>query len=257
MSEKRHRKKPRRAGSAPELWIGTSGWAYKHWLNGAFYPPKLRSDQQLPFYAERFPTVEVNFSFYRLPERSVFETWEEQSPDGFMFAVKASRYLTHMKKLKDPEEPLDRLMGRAKGLKKKLGPILFQFPRTWPANLERLAEFLEALAAYRGERFAFEFRHESWLSAPTYELLERAGAALCIPIGPGVPLDIRLTAPWSYLRFHSGQWGIGYADDELAFWAGRIRRFLDQRADVYAYFNNDLEGHAFRDAARLRDMLNK
>lgn len=257
MSEKRRRKRPQSDGDKPALWIGTSGWVYKHWLNGVFYPPKLRSDQQLPFYAERFPTVEVNFSFYRLPERSVFETWAEQSPDDFVFAVKASRYLTHMKKLKDPEEPLSRLMERASGLEKKLGPILFQFPRTWAVNLERLASFLQELRAYRRELFAFEFRHESWLVPQVYELLEAAGAALCIPVGPGVPLDIRLTARWSYIRFHSGQWGIGYSDEELAFWAERIQGFLDQEADVYAYFNNDLEGHAFRDAVRLRDMLGR
>jgi uncharacterized protein YecE (DUF72 family) len=238
------------------LLIGTSGWAYKHWLNGVFYPPKLRPNQQLPFYAERFPTVEVNFSFYRLPERSVFESWEKQTPDHFIFAVKASRYLTHMKKLKDPEEPLTRLMERARGLKKKLGPILFQFPRTWPVHLERFEPFLDALKPYRRERFAFEFRHESWLNPQVYELLGRAKAALCIPVGPGVPLDIRLTAPWAYIRFHGGQWGIGYTDEELAFWAERIQGFLDQKADVYAYFNNDIEGHAFRDAVRLRDMLN-
>jgi uncharacterized protein YecE (DUF72 family) len=137
-----------------------------------------------------------------------------------------------MKKLKDPEEPLARLMDRARGLKKKLGPILFQFPRTWPVHVERLEPFLEALKAYRRERFAFEFRHESWLAPQVYELLERAGAALCIPVG------------------------IGYTDEELAFWAERIQGFLDQEADVYAYFNNDIEGHAFRDAVRLRDMLN-
>ena len=256
MPRKKSNKQSQTSQADARLLIGTSGWVYKHWMNGVFYPPKFPPNQQLLFYAERYPTVEVNFSFYKLPERSVFETWEEQSPDGFIFAVKASRYLTHMKKLKDPEEPLTRLMDRASGLKKKLGPILFQFPRTWPVHTERLEPFLQALKTYRRERFAFEFRHESWLNPQVYEMLEQAGAALCIPIGPGVPLDIRLTAPWSYIRFHSGQWGIGYTDEELRFWAERIQGFLDQKADVYAYFNNDLEGHALRDSVRLRDMLN-
>ena len=114
-----------------ELWIGTSGWVYKHWI-GVLYPPKLPAGRYLPLYAAEFPTVEINRSYYRLPERSVFEGWREQSPPGFLFAVKASRFLTHMKKLKDPEEPLDRLMTAARGLEEKLGPVLFQFPRQWP-----------------------------------------------------------------------------------------------------------------------------
>src|SRR5438067_7252988 len=159
------------ASAGPALRIGTSGWVYKHW-SGIFYPPKLAGEKQLPFYAERFDTVEVNFSFYRLPERSVFETWRRQTPEGFLFAVKGSRYLTHMKKLKEPEEPLSRLMGRASGLGEKLGPILFQFPHTWSVHVERLESFLQALQTYPGQRFAFEFRHSSWLTPRVYELLE-------------------------------------------------------------------------------------
>ena len=214
----------------------------------------MPGDRQLPFYAERFPTVEVNFSFYRLPERSVFETWRRQTPPDFLFAVKGSRYLTHMKKLKDPEEPLTRLMDRARGLEDKLGPILFQFPHTWHADLERLRTFLDALQAYP-ESFSFEFRHRSWLAPAVYEMLERAGAALCLPVSPTVPLDVRLTAPWTYVRMHSGQYGIGYTEGELAVWADRIRSFLRDQVTVYVYFNNDPEGHALRDAERLRAML--
>src|SRR5579859_6115070 len=179
------------AGRAWALWIGTSGWVYKHWL-GIFYPARMPSPQQLPFYAARFPTVEVNYSFYRLPERAVFETWREQTPQGFLFAVKGSRYLTHMKKLKDPQEPLSRLMERAGGLGEKLGPILFQFPWTWAADRGRLAAFLEALRSYAPQRFAFEFRHDSWLRPEIYSLLEEAGAALCLPVSPSMPLDVRL-----------------------------------------------------------------
>jgi uncharacterized protein YecE (DUF72 family) len=240
-----------------ELRIGTSGWVYKHWMApvGDFYPRKLPGPRQLPFYAERFCTVEVNFSFYRLPERPVFETWREQTPAGFLFAVKGSRYLTHMKKLKEPEEPLQRLIERASGLGQKLGPILFQFPRQWRINVDRLTPFLEALRPYAPQRFAFEFRHETWLAPPVYELLERAGAALCLPVSPRVPLDVRLTAPWTYIRMHIGRHGWGYADDELRTWAGHVRSFLDRGADTYVYFNNDPGGHAIRDAERLRGML--
>ena len=241
----------------PALWIGTSGWVYRHWMPplGTFYPSKLPSARQLPFYAEHFPTVEVNFSFYRLPERSVFETWREQTPDDFLFAVKGNRYLTHMKRLKDPEEPLERLLDRAAGLGTKLGPILFQFPARWPLNLDRLAQFLDALGPYRPGRYAFEFRHDSWLVADVYRLLERAEAALCLPVSPVVPVDVRLTASWTYIRMHGGRASIGFGDDELTTWAGHVRAFMDQGADTYVYFNNDPEGHAIVDARRLRDTL--
>ena len=236
------------------LFLGTSGWVYKHWM-GIFYPEELHGEQQLEFYAQHFSTVEVNYSFYRLPEKSVFETWREQSPQDFLFAVKGSRYLTHMKKLKDPVEPLTRLMERASGLQEKLGPILFQFPPTWSVNCSRLEFFLELLQTYPQQRYTFEFRHNSWLNPQVYKLLERAGAALCLPVSPTVPLNIRLTAPWTYIRMHSGQSGIGYSDEELSTWATRIREFLQRGVDVYIYFNNDPEGHAIRDGKHLSAML--
>jgi uncharacterized protein YecE (DUF72 family) len=237
-----------------KLQIGTSGWVYKHWM-GIFYPLHLPSNQQLSFYAQNFSTVEINFSFYRLPERSVFESWREQTPSGFLFAVKGSRYLTHMKKLKDPQEPLSRLMERVEGLQEKLGPILFQFPHTWHLNLERLQSFLELLQTYGQQRFTFEFRHSSWLIPQVYKLLENAGVALCLPVSPTVPLDVRLTAPWTYIRMHTGQYGVGYSDEELSIWANRIRLFLQQEADVYIYFNNDPDGYAIHDAQHLCRLL--
>lgn len=237
-----------------QLHIGTSGWVYKHWLD-IFYPRTLPGADQLPFYARHFSTVEVNFSFYRLPERRVFEGWRERTPPGFLFAVKGSRYLTHIKKLNEPEEPLRRLMDRAQGLGGKLGPILFQFPPSWEADLVRLRPFLEALQAYPEQRYTFEFRHRSWLREDVYRMLWEVGAALCLPVSPSVPLDVRLTAPWTYIRMHSGQTGTGYTDEELAVWAERVRSFLQQGVDAYIYFNNDPEGHALRDAKRLSDMI--
>jgi uncharacterized protein YecE (DUF72 family) len=237
-----------------KLQIGTSGWVYKHWMD-IFYPPDCKSDQQLSFYAQYFATVEINFSFYRLPEGSVFENWREQTPSNFLFAVKGSRYLTHMKKLKDPIEPLSRLMERASRLQEKLGPILFQFPHTWHINIERLQPFLELLQTYPEQRFTVEFRHSSWLIPQVYKLLESAGVALTLPVSPTVPLDICLTAPWTYIRMHNGQWDIGYSDQELSTWAERIRSFLTQGIDVYVYFNNDLGGHAIHDAQRLYILL--
>jgi uncharacterized protein YecE (DUF72 family) len=236
------------------LLIGTSGWVYKHWMD-IFYPSHLPGDEQLGFYAQHFPTVEINYSFYRLPEKSVFETWREQTPPGFIFAVKASRFLTHMKKLKDPEEPLSRLMERASGLQEKLGSILFQFPHTWQLNLERLECFLELLKTYPQQRYTFEFRHQSWLIPEVYKLLESAEAALCLPVSPTVPLDVNLTSNWTYIRMHSGQWGVGYSDEELKKWANRVSSFLAQNIDIYIYFNNDPDGYAIRDARRICTFL--
>jgi uncharacterized protein YecE (DUF72 family) len=242
--------------SVPRLQIGTSGWIYKHWM-GIFYPSKLPASEQLTFYTKHFSTVEVNYSFYRLPERSVFESWRERAPSGFLFAVKGSRFLTHMKKLKDPQEALFRLMERASGLEEKLGPILFQFPHTWSINSDRLESFLELLQTYPQQRYAFEFRHKSWLTPQIYKLLERAGAALCLPVSPTVPLDVCLTAPWTYIRMHGGEWGVGYSLEELSTWAERIHSFLQKGIDVYVYFNNDPDGHAIRDAKHLDNLLKK
>jgi uncharacterized protein YecE (DUF72 family) len=236
------------------LRIGTSGWAYKHWL-GRFYPSKFSSEQQLAFYARHFSTVEINHSFYRLPERSQFETWYSQTPQDFVFAVKGSRYLTHLKKLKDPQEPLERLLDRANGLQEKLGVILLQFPPTWSLHLDRLEAFLEVLQPYSHYRYAMEFRHPSWLIPQVYRQLERSNVALCLPISPDVPLEVRLTTSWTYLRFHHGQHGIRYDNEELANWATQIRSFLNQKVSVFAYFNNDAEGYAIQNAECLKKLM--
>ena len=241
-----------------EAWVGTSGWSYKHW-QGRFYPEKVLGTKQLPFFAEHFRTVEINYSYYQLPTRTVFEGWRARSPAGFVFAVKASRYLTHMRKLREPEEPLQRLLERAGGLEEKLGPILFQFPRTWDRDLPRLSSFFEALHAHPGQRYAFEFRHDSWLCPEVYRLLKAENAALCLPIGWGVPLDVQVTADWTYVRFHAGQHGIGFSDAELRPWADRIRGYLAQGVDSFVYFNNDQIEHdqpqAIVNAKRLVEML--
>ncbi len=245
----------------PALWVGTSGWVYRHWM-GPFYPEKLPSEQLLPFYARHFGTVEINFSYYRLPARATFEAWRRQTPAGFQFAVKASRYLTHLKKLKDPEDPLKRLMHSAGGLQEKLGPVLFQLPGWWTLNFERLRQLFDVLQAYPGQRWAFELRHKSWLVDEVFDLLGEHDAALCLPVGWGIPLASRRTASWSYVRFHSGEHTGSFPDAELRPWAERIRGELDAGADVYAYFNNDalapelggLPG-ATTNAVRLSEML--
>ena len=242
-----------------KVLIGTSGWSYKHWENDRFYPPKMPSEEFLPFFASHFPTVEINYSYYQLPPRKTFETWRTKAPAGFLFAVKASRYLTHMKKLKDPEEPLSRLMGHAGGLGRKLGPVLFQFPRGWKANVDRLREFMEALRKHPRRRYAFEFRNQSWLTADVYACLRAHNCALCLPIGWDIPLDIQLTADWTYLRFHGGKRSHFFEDDELEPWAKRIRDWRSDGIASYSYFNNDTlwQGRpaAIDNARRLRELV--
>jgi uncharacterized protein YecE (DUF72 family) len=242
------------------IWIGTSGWVYPHWI-GRFYPPGLPEKEWLPYYAQHFPTVEINRSFYRLPTYDQFHTWAEQtaSHPGFLFAVKASRYITHMKKLKDPDEGITRLLTAAKGLGKQLGPFLYQLPPRWHANPQRLAEFISHLP--HDYPAAFEFRDPSWFQpetlAITRKILEEAGCALAIAIGGSLstPLDIPPIGPFSYIRFHNGAHGIGLSDHELAFWAKRISAQAEDDREVYVYFNNDLDAHAINDAFRLRQML--
>jgi len=245
-------------GTPNSVLIGTSGWSYKHWQK-TFYPDKLPARDHLTFLAQDFGTVEINYSYYQLPERKTFENWRTTAPQGFVFAVKASRYLTHMKKLKDPAEPLQRLLDRASGLGEPFGPLLFQFPRRWAVDRERLTEFLEALGTHPPHRYAFEFRHQSWLAEAVYARLRACNAALCLPIGWGIPLDVQLTADWTYVRFHGGQHGIGFEDDELGPWAERLRQWRDQGVDSYSYFNNDTLWHgrpaAIDNARQLRELV--
>ena len=239
--------------------IGTSGWSYKHWQNGQFYPPRLPAADDLPFYAESFDSVEINYSYYQLPPRKTFEQWRHKVPGSFLFAVKASRYLTHMKKLREPAEPLERLLDHAGGLGDRFGPVLYQFPRQWDVDLERLRSFFDALRAHPRHRSAFEFRHTSWLTDHVYDLLRQNHAALCLPIGWEIPLDIQLTADWTYLRFHGGRHGIGFTDAELRPWAERLRDWHARGIDSYSYFNNDplWQGRpaAIANARRLREMV--
>ncbi|HEY3297175.1 MAG TPA: DUF72 domain-containing protein [Armatimonadota bacterium] len=233
--------------------IGTSGWNYDHW-KGIFYPEHLPSSEWLDFYAREFKTVEINYSFYRLPERENFETWHDETPTGFIFAVKASRYLTHRKKLKDPEEPLERVIGHARGLGDKLGPILYQLPPRWKANPERLRAFLELLP--KDLRHVFEFRDPSWQCGQIFDLLREYSAGYCIMSAPDLPRIVQVTAPFAYIRMHSGgaETEGNYELPQLEWWAGQIRELL-RTSDVYLYFNNDYQGFALKNARTLIELL--
>jgi uncharacterized protein YecE (DUF72 family) len=238
--------------------IGCSGWNYAHWRNGVFYPLRLAQRRWLDFYAERFDTVEVNATFYRLPRRSTVANWVEQAPPGFLFTVKASRYLTHIKRLNDVGPGLERFYACIEPLLEspKLGPILWQLPPNFQRDDDRLAAALERLP--RGHRHCFEFRHESWFVEETYAVLRQHGVALVIGDRPEVHSfqTHELTADWTFVRFHRGSRGRrgNYSDTELDEWAARFADW-SKRIDVYAYFNNDWEGFAPANALALMDKL--
>jgi uncharacterized protein YecE (DUF72 family) len=235
--------------------IGCSGWQYRHW-RGDFYPADLPSSRWLEFYAARFDTVEINNSFYRLPEPAVFGSWRRRVPRGFVYAVKASRFLTHMKKLKDPAEPVERFFSHARQLGPAFGPVLYQLPPRWPVNVERLETFLEELPARR--RHAIEFREPSWYSDEVFELLRRYRVALCLHDMKGSAPERVATGPFVYLRFHgTTRYGGSYGQDTLEDWAEWLRPQIKRGVPVYAYFNNDVGGHAPRDATRLRNAIAK
>lgn len=233
--------------------IGTSGWQYDDW-RGVFYPDGVPQRNWLAFYAERFGTVEVNNSFYRLPERATFERWRDQTPPGFVVTVKASRFITHLKRLRDPEGPVELLWERASGLGDRLGPILFQLPPRFPVEIERLRELLKVLP--KGMHPAFEFRDRSWYTDDVFLLLADAGAALVWPDGPGMRHTLPMTAGWLYVRFHQGTVdGPGYRRDKLRRWASRISATGAEEA--YLYFNNDPTGAAIRDARTMIELLSE
>jgi len=243
-----------RAATRGRVRVGTSGWMYDHW-KGVFYPPDLRRDGWLPYYAGRFRTVEVNNSFYRLPEAETFARWSAAVPTGFLFAVKASRFITHMKKLADAAEPIARLFGRASNLGEALGPVLFQLPPRWRIDAERLRAFLSLLP--EGHRCAFEFRDATWFDERAYDALAGRNAALCMYDVGGVQSPHVLTADFAYLRFHgaAGPYAGRYGEDGLAPWVDEIRACTERGIDTYCYFNNDYAGHAVEDALTLRRTL--
>jgi uncharacterized protein YecE (DUF72 family) len=241
-------------GPAP-LRIGCSGWQYKHW-RGDFYPTELAPGRWLEYYAQRFDTVEINNTFYRLPEAQTFASWERRVPMRFVYAVKASRFLTHMKKLKDPEAPLDLFFTRAKRLGRTFGPVLYQLPPRWPVNLERLQIFLRALP--KRQQHAIEFREPSWYSSETLVLLERYKVALCLHDMQGSASGRLAVGPFIYVRFHgTSKYTGSYSDEALERWADWLTERLRANVPVYAYFNNDTGGHAPRDAVRLREAITR
>jgi uncharacterized protein YecE (DUF72 family) len=234
--------------------VGTSGWHYKHW-RGVFYPEKMAASKWLSYYAQHFDTVELNNTFYRLPVASGLEGWRETAPRGFRFAAKGSRFLTHMKKLKDPEPGVAKFFDRVDRLGNKLGPVVFQLPPWWELNLERLESFLDALPPRH--RYAFELRNPTWHTPEVFRLLRRHNAAFCIFEIAGFRSEFQLTANWTYVRLHGpgGAYQGSYPEDTLRRWAGRIRDWQADLRSVYVYFDNDQAGYAVENALGLKRLL--
>jgi uncharacterized protein YecE (DUF72 family) len=207
------------------------------------------------WYAHEFETVEINNSFYRLPEQKTFCRWKDVAPSGFVFAVKASRFITHIKRLKDAADSLDLLLSRAEPLGGSLGPILFQLPPRWRLNLERLADFLSVLPSRH--RYAIEFRDDSWYVPRVYDLLHRSNIAFCIHDWHEMPCPQILTADFTYIRFHGSgiRYGGLYPEKQLQQWADRLRGWKSKLGAAYVYFNNDIGGHAIRNARSLRTLM--
>jgi uncharacterized protein YecE (DUF72 family) len=246
----------------PHILVGTSGWTYASW-KGTFYPEGLPSRRYLEFYAREFPTTEVNYSFYHLPRPQTYMNWARQVPGTFIFAVKASRLITHAKRLLSVEEIWRRFVDHALRLGTHLGPILLQFPPSLQRETARLADFLQMAQAGNDNRVQLrlvcEFRHASWFTDEIYQLLQDQKAGLCIADSPTFPRTDVVTADFTYIRFHgrSALFASNYAEAELTREAQMIQKFLRGGLDVYAYFNNDLRGYAVNNARLLRALLER
>jgi uncharacterized protein YecE (DUF72 family) len=239
----------------PKANIGCSGFSYSHW-RGNFYPEGLPQRLWFQHYSERFSTVELNVTFYRLPEEKTFRKWYEETPEDFTFALKGSKLITHIKRLRSPEELLNTFMQRASLLKEKLGVILWQFPPKFGKNITLLEEFINALKPY-GVKNTFEFRDESWIDKDIISLLETQGQSLCMADWPPYIDDLPVTGDFVYIRRHGrrGRYNSCYTEEELKNDAKRIRKYLKQNKDVFIYFNNDAYGYAPKNALELKKIL--
>ncbi|MBV9850579.1 MAG: DUF72 domain-containing protein [Armatimonadetes bacterium] len=238
------------------IHIGTSGWSYDHW-DGVLYPPGTSPAERLALYVRRFPTAEVNSTFYRWPPVTTFDGWRRRLPEGFLMTVKAPRGLTHGRRLYAPEQWLARMEPGLAALGDRRGILLVQVPPQMEYDLPRLSYFLGQVPGWL--RTAVELRHPSWQREETFRLLERHGTAYCVMSGAGLPCVLRATAPFVYVRLHGPDRNFLYAgsypDDDLQWWAERIREWAAQGREVFAYFNNDGEGNAVRNADTLRRLL--
>ncbi len=237
-----------------EYFVGTSGWHYEHW-RGLYYPEELAKPKWLQFYSKQFNTVELNNSFYHLPTEKAFITWRESAPENFVFAVKVSRFITHIKKLRNIGSALDNFLSRACLLQNKLGPLLYQLPPSMKRNDMVLESFLYSLP--QGYRHVFEFRHESWIDEAVFGVLRRHKVGLCVFDMPGFTCPLVATSDFAYIRFHGSgdMYASCYSDEELSQWAKKIARLGKEVEAVYIYFNNDAEAFAVKNALTIAGYL--
>ena len=242
---------------AGRVFIGTSGWNYAHWSKDKFYPRSCPQREWLAYYSRHFPTVEINNSFYRLPKPETFAAWARKAPPGFVFAVKGSRFITHMKKLKDPKESVKLFLTHSARLGAKLGPVLFQLPPQMPVNPTRLREFAETLKRRKRLLVAIEFRHHSWFIPEIYEIMENAGWTICLADSFNLPQNVPVLGKFCYIRRHgtTARYASCYSDEQLRQDADFINGTAKAGRDVYVYFNNDAEGYAIQNAITLRGLI--
>ena len=241
-------------GMKGKIYVGTSGWHYKHWI-GTFYPKNIQAEEQFDFYENHFQTVELNNSFYRLPSQQTFAKWRKNSRENFLFSVKASRYTTHQKKLKDPKKSSQKFFQQVRYLREKLGPILFQLPPKWNVNVERLRAFLKILP--KQFRCAFEFRNPTWYMTEVFELLEEYNSAFCIYELAGHQSPTEVTADFVYVRLHGpgDKYQGNYSKRQLMRWASQCELWQRKGLDVFVYFDNDQMGYAAHNAITLQQLL--
>lgn len=239
------------------IYIGTSGWSYKHWKEH-FYPPKLKATEWLAFYAKTFSVTEINTTFYHLPKEQTVLNWIEKVPEGFKFCPKISRYITHMKKLREPEEPLKRFFDIFQSVKHFLGPILVQLPPALKFNQSRADHFFSLLKSnYYEYEFVLEIRHDSWLQEESITLMKKYDIGFVVSQSEQFPYSEAITAKNIYIRFHGPRelYASGYSDEMLFWFAEKFRSHIKEGHTLWAFFNNDIQGHAFRDAQRLQELM--
>ncbi len=243
---------------AGKLYIGTSGYSYNHWSGGIFYPPGLKQDKWLEYYCKHFNTVELNVTFYRLPQKGAFAGWNKRTPENFIFAIKGSRFITHIKRLRAAAEPLKLMFKRAEPLSKKIDVVLWQLPPKFKCDIKRLSDFLKNLQRYKNVRHVFEFRDASWFNKDIYKLLKKSNIAICGADWPECSNDIHETCDFIYIRRHGASarlYSGCYSGAQLKQDANLIKRHLSKGKDVYIYFNNDAYGYAVKNAKDLKKII--
>jgi uncharacterized protein YecE (DUF72 family) len=242
-------------GNTPKNYIGTSGWLYRNWI-GDFYPADIKQKELFNYYQTQFKTVELNTTFYHLPKETTIQGWLEKAPEDFVYSLKASRFITHIKKLLDPLEPAKLFLDRIAPLGKKMGPILFQTPPSLGYNIERLKEILKILP--KQYIYTFEFRNPSWFREETYQLFKEHNIALCIYDYRGYISPNVVTSNFLYIRLHGPTFQAyrgNYNDQKLERWVELISKANEEGRSAYCYFDNDAEGYAPHNAKRLEELL--